>query len=131
MNLEALRQAKRVITAVPASRISMRTWKNECRSTACLAGHCCLDPWFNRCGLTLNSIPKEPSYPFYTNDEGFYAGFVALPKFFGLTYDDTCRLFDPTYYDFDAYDTPEKVKAEIIRRLDDTIEAAQAEQKAE
>jgi len=57
--------AERVLTSLPkherAKHWNMRHWgvETECGTVCCAAGHCGLDPWFNKRGFILKPVKLE------------------------------------------------------------------------
>ena len=91
MNTKALQQAIRVLRTVPDHLFDMHVYATDtdCGTTACIAGHCALDPWFQAQGLILICDPKRSRYPTYNGETDL----IALAFFFQLNETTARRLF--------------------------------------
>ena len=90
MNVEALKQAIRILETIPEANFNMHTFgeKTDCGTVACIAGHCMLDPWFisrgfipSGCTFLIHADPVCP-YNLVTGDTGR----LAIQSFFQLEY---------------------------------------------
>jgi hypothetical protein len=68
---------------VRAKHFKMSEWgsRTKCGTVACAAGHCALDPWFRKQGLTLRSLDKD----------------FACPRFFGSDANNKIFVSDELY----------------------------------
>lgn len=116
-NLDRLRHVRDLLKIVPDDRFDLNSWK--CETTACAVGWACSVKWFTDRGLTLTRQPYEmwgeeaPRY-FYSPAYEGYLDFVAVQKFFGLTWAEAEHLFLPTDSGAARYNNA----AAVIRRID-------------
>jgi len=118
INIEALRRARDIVKATPAENIDLALWRSSCGTVACVIGHCAMDGWFNNKGkgLTLD----EDLVPKY---KGLYV-WNAVEGFFRLDSATALRLFSYGYYPENL--KGESLKNEIIRRLEEVINASKS-----
>lgn len=105
MNIEALKQLKRVVKNAPA--IDMSLW---CGTPCCAAGNALNDPWFLGQGLF-----RDDAGPAFVAGCEIEYGYDALATFFGLNKVASLYLFDPDWYD--RIDS----KAEVLKHIDKVI----------
>ena len=120
--LVRLRELRRVIDGLPLGALQMDDW--VCGTQACVAGWAAQDPWFRDQGFELVR-EGDSFYPVYYQNVGpllaQIRGWDAIDSFFG-----TSKPFDWLPQEgMDA--TPEQVKAEALRRIDEAIAAEMAE----
>jgi hypothetical protein len=105
MNLEALEQLKKVARTIPTDELNMGSW--DCGTQACLAGHACRQEWFKESGLFYNGFAPEWDTS---------TGFMALRKFFGLSYRQVLWLFNP-----ESYRSAQPSSATLVAHINDVI----------
>lgn len=106
MNIERLKQAIKIIEAIPDEKLNLRVWKNanesigyvdsmekSCGTIACAAGWLAMHPemqaqgwWSGLCGQ-----------PVYQREKQTFFGFDALQMFFELRDSEAYGLFKPRY----------------------------------
>lgn len=115
MNIEALKQLRRVVEAAPDDRFHMRRWseKAPCGTAYCAAGWAAIDPWFRE-NTGIGDIFKLRRYG--------YLELITCSPFFSLA-----RLFDISIYEaatlfgigIDPRSNPHAVsRAEVIANID-------------
>ena len=108
-NIERLSRLIMLLKAFPEEQFNMHTWysTDSCGTVCCAAGAACLDPEFQKAGLTLEPIYSSPTRsqykePVYTievdSEEHHYACFDALERFFDLPEEDVHFIFDQRRY---------------------------------
>lgn len=80
----------------------------DCGTVACAAGHCALDPWFQRRGLKMTFVQKIDEWGEEHTDVKFDEDLV--PVFFGET--GTLQIF---------YDTNRRTVSAVIKEIKDYI----------
>lgn len=48
LNIEALRQLRRVVENAAEEQLDMASYQSECGTTRCVAGHAAFDPWYRQ-----------------------------------------------------------------------------------
>lgn len=112
MNVEALKQLKRVLQNVPEKEFDITLW--DCGTAACAAGWAGRDPWFSSRGLRVTKAPYSMLY----YKDLFYE--EALMAFFDLTLEQTALFFEWGYeasLEKSNYVTP----ADVIERIDELL----------
>lgn len=115
-----------ILQAVEPRQLRMKLWFSElrhgqpaCGTAACAIGHACLDPEFNKQGLSI-----WEGRPAVSPNEFSWS---AVTKFFDLTTDQAGYLFDESCYNpFGREDGPEPgdiTPALVIERIKDLLES--------
>ena len=105
---DKLRHLLHIAENIPDDCINMTIWSNtypaECKTVGCLLGWACLDPEFNKLGLTLRQSIRyintllHYKFPQYNKDSAFWYKEEAGEKFFELSIQEAKYLFLPTCY---------------------------------
>jgi hypothetical protein len=106
-----LRLAK-ILRKVKPEEFDIYKW--ECGTAACALGHACRDPYFRRLGLSLDNRPLFVT-PMFRFKGDRYRGSRAGAKFFGITDNESQKLFLPSGYAGSRPVTPKRVAAKIER----------------
>lgn len=108
IRFDRLQRLAHILNDLTAEQVQLDRWHNRCGSTACALGWACMDPEFNKAGLSLSRFGA----PYFDNgvegasdDDRHLYSFAAGAAFFGLGEGDGdvlfgLRLFSP--YDDDA-----------------------------
>lgn len=129
MNKERLLKLAEFLDAVPKEQFNLGQWTSDgsvgsCGTTACACGWATTIPEFREAGLRLE---KQSDY----FGESFHAlvyeqlkNWDAVELFFGISFDDACRLFYEGAYPDEDVNNPRAV-ADRIRDFVKTADAAE------
>jgi hypothetical protein len=87
--------------------LTKKVLDTACGTTACAFGHAATMKSFRRAGLKLDIIGKYEEVSYQGE-----LGFEAAEKFFGINYDESAYLFDPT-----SYNLGRQTKSYVIARI--------------
>lgn len=125
MNVEALKELRRVIQAVPVGQLDMNVWRSRCGTFACAAGWMAQDAWFVNMGWGVHSWG---GLTFDGEDMTYHESFETLKRFFGINLSDAAHLFDPNHYEDDVCNMHDGTddylvpNAVVVARIDALLE---------